>query len=58
MVEALRKRGLVVGLLMGIWRLMRCNPFCEAGYDPVDKTAEQEAGKGGISREEGARTGD
>ena len=36
MIEAIRKKGLVVGLLKGLWRLMRCNPFCKAGYDPVD----------------------
>ncbi len=34
-IEALRKKGLVRGTLMGIWRLLRCNPFCKGGYDPV-----------------------
>jgi hypothetical protein len=34
MIEAIRKRGPVVGVLKGLWRLLRCNPFCEGGYDP------------------------
>ena len=35
MIEALRKRGVIVGLALGIWRVLRCNPFCRGGYDPV-----------------------
>ena len=34
MIEVIRKRGPVVGVLKGLWRLLRCNPFCEGGYDP------------------------
>ncbi|MBT6046140.1 MAG: membrane protein insertion efficiency factor YidD [Candidatus Scalindua sp.] len=34
-VEAIEKRGVVVGLLKGIWRIIRCNPFGGSGYDPV-----------------------
>lgn len=36
MIEALRRKGPVVGLLKGTWRVLRCNPFCKGGYDPVD----------------------
>lgn len=34
-VEALRRYGLIVGLGLAVWRLLRCNPFCHGGYDPV-----------------------
>jgi putative membrane protein insertion efficiency factor len=34
-VEALEKEGLFKGLLLSIWRLLRCNPFSKGGYDPV-----------------------
>ena len=34
-LQALQKKGLVKGVLMGIWRILRCNPFSRGGYDPV-----------------------
>lgn len=34
-VEAFRKRGFLAGLLLTVWRLLRCQPFCKGGYDPV-----------------------
>ncbi|MCP4253795.1 MAG: membrane protein insertion efficiency factor YidD [Candidatus Scalindua sp.] len=34
-VEAIEKRGIVVGILKSIWRVIRCNPFGGSGYDPV-----------------------
>ncbi len=34
-VEAFRKRGFFVGLILVIYRLLRCNPFARGGYDPV-----------------------
>lgn len=34
-IEALQKRGALKGTLLGVWRILRCNPFCRAGYDPV-----------------------
>lgn len=33
--DAIYKYGIVKGGLMGIWRLLRCNPFSKGGYDPV-----------------------
>lgn len=34
-IEAIRKRGPIKGLLLAIWRLLRCNPWGGSGYDPV-----------------------
>ena len=34
-VEALERHGAVIGLALAIWRVLRCNPFCRGGYDPV-----------------------
>jgi len=35
-IESVRARGAVRGLLKGLWRICRCNPFCKGGYDPVE----------------------
>ena len=34
-LEAFEKRGFFVGFALTVWRILRCNPFCRAGYDPV-----------------------
>ena len=34
-IEAFSKRGAIVGLGLTIWRILRCNPACKGGYDPV-----------------------
>jgi putative membrane protein insertion efficiency factor len=34
-VEAFRKRGFFIGLILTVYRILRCNPFCAPGYDPV-----------------------
>lgn len=34
-IEALRTHGAVRGLWLASWRIVRCNPLCAAGYDPV-----------------------
>lgn len=33
--EAIEVHGAVKGGLLSIWRLIRCNPLCKGGYDPV-----------------------
>ena len=35
MIDAIRKRGFIVGVLKGAWRILRCNPLFPGGYDPV-----------------------
>lgn len=44
-IEALQKKGILLGTAMGVWRLLRCNPFCEGGFDPVEKHDEEPLGK-------------
>ena len=34
-IEAFTKRGFFVGFGLTVWRILRCNPFCKGGYDPV-----------------------
>ncbi|MGN6371677.1 MAG: membrane protein insertion efficiency factor YidD [Solirubrobacteraceae bacterium] len=34
-VQALREYGILRGLVLAGWRLLRCNPFSHGGYDPV-----------------------
>lgn len=36
-VQALREWGLLRGMAMSVWRLLRCNPFSHGGFDPVRK---------------------
>lgn len=35
MMEAIEKHGAIKGVALGIWRLLRCNPWSKGGYDPV-----------------------
>lgn len=33
--EAVARHGFFRGVVLGVWRLIRCNPFVRGGYDPV-----------------------
>ncbi|WP_233207139.1 MULTISPECIES: membrane protein insertion efficiency factor YidD [Pirellulaceae] len=33
-IQAVRKYGPISGAVRGIWRILRCNPFCRSGFDP------------------------
>ncbi|HEY7813580.1 MAG TPA: membrane protein insertion efficiency factor YidD [Nakamurella sp.] len=48
-VTALRTRGAVVGTVLTIWRLLRCNPWSDGGVDHVPTT--------GLRRERSGSTG-
>jgi putative membrane protein insertion efficiency factor len=32
--EAIRTYGPLRGLVLAVWRVLRCNPFSHGGYDP------------------------
>ncbi|HHO47184.1 MAG TPA: membrane protein insertion efficiency factor YidD [Desulfobacteraceae bacterium] len=34
-IDAVKKHGVLRGLLLALWRLLRCHPFARGGYDPV-----------------------
>jgi len=33
--EAIVKKGIFKGILLALWRILRCNPFSKGGFDPV-----------------------
>jgi len=35
-VDAIRQYGILRGLVLAGWRLLRCNPWSHGGYDPVE----------------------
>ena len=34
-LEAVEKYGAVKGTFLAVKRILKCNPFCKGGYDPV-----------------------
>lgn len=34
--EAIMRFGILRGLVLSAWRLLRCNPFSHGGFDPVE----------------------
>ena len=34
-LQALQEFGILRGLVLAAWRVLRCNPFSHGGYDPV-----------------------
>ena len=33
--QAINKYGSIKGIFLGIYRILRCNPFSKGGYDPL-----------------------
>lgn len=50
-VEAIQVHGAVKGSVLAVWRILRCQPFCKGGYDPVPPRR-CSAGPGSISPSE------
>ena len=44
-IEAFEKHGAIKGLFLTVWRILRCNPFCRGGYDPVPEKIKKEQTK-------------
>ena len=34
-LESINNNGVITGILLGAWRILRCNPFSKGGYDPA-----------------------
>jgi putative membrane protein insertion efficiency factor len=35
-MQAIQRFGILRGLVLAAWRLLRCNPFSHGGFDPVE----------------------
>ena len=36
-VQAIERYGILRGLVLAAWRVLRCNPWSHGGFDPVDQ---------------------
>jgi putative membrane protein insertion efficiency factor len=36
-IDAIREYGILRGVILAGWRLLRCNPWSYGGYDPVEQ---------------------
>ena len=34
-LECINNKVVLIGIALGIWRIIRCNPFSKGGYDPA-----------------------
>ena len=40
-IEAIQVHGVFKGFFLAVYRILRCNPFCKGGYDPVPPKKEK-----------------
>ena len=40
-IEAIKVHGVFKGFYLAAFRILRCNPFCKGGYDPVPPKKEK-----------------
>ena len=52
-VQAIGRYGILRGLVLAGWRLLRCNPFSHGGFDPVEA---QRLFGGGAAGAHGSKT--
>ena len=57
-LEAISRFGILKGLVLASWRLLRCNPWSYGGYDPVEAQRvfhSRQGGDAGSARQPAAR---
>ena len=58
MIQAGERHGACRGMLLGLWRILRCNPFCRGGFDPVPVVWGRGEKRAGPARHDDARRHD
>ena len=43
--DAVESHGVLRGVVMAIWRVLRCNPLNDGGYDPVPERHQRSEGR-------------
>ena len=56
-VEAIERWGIIVGTLLSVFRILRCNPFCRGGEDPVPQNIRELFSRKHRDRHEGCAVG-
>lgn len=36
-ILAIKEKGVIFGIILAFWRILRCHPWSKGGYDPVNK---------------------
>ncbi|MCD7773071.1 MAG: membrane protein insertion efficiency factor YidD [Ruminococcus sp.] len=47
-VDAFKKHGFFKGLILAVWRILRCNPWSNGGIDPVPEKFTLKRNKKGV----------